>query len=350
VELRFGLTVPETQPNPYRNSQKLTYNKTNAIYQRLLHQQEEKLRNIHFPDMELMYDRYTTAICNAADKAIETSANLPYQPKKVRNIRAKANAEHWRMRTIGDPNEPAWKEAKNKRNEYRNQATKLKKRYEKQSKVTRKVEAIMHSATSAMQKMGTLRKRTNRRQAKPEFMGERAVERFQRFWSNLYEGPPLDRNHELQLQLSTAEIKALIKSLPNRKAPGPDTITAEMLKYGGKPITKMMKRMLNAMLSNSTIPNNMNMAKIVLLPKDKDHRQDPALRRPISLMNTPLKILDKKLKALLTEHIDKQELLSKEQAGFRPGLSCMSHILTLEQICQLQAAERQAVHAVFIDL
>lgn len=40
----------------------------------------------------------------------------------------------------------------------------------------------------------------------------------------------------------------LIKSLPNKKAPGPDTITAEMLKYGGPAITKMMKKMLNTML------------------------------------------------------------------------------------------------------
>ena len=42
--------------------------------------------------------------------------------------------------------------------------------------------------------------------------------------------------------------------------------------------------------------------------------------------------------------------MSPEQAGFRKGLSCMSHILTLEQVCQLQAAECKAVHTVFIDL
>ncbi len=123
----------------------------------------------------------------------------------------------------------------------------------------------------------------------------------------------------------------LIKSLPNRKAPGPDSITAEMLKYGGGPATKMMKRLLNTIMHCDTIPTNMNLAKIVLLPKDNEHRQDPALRRPISLMNTSLKLLDKKLKGLLGEHIEQQDLLSKEQAGFRPGLSCMHHILTMSR-------------------
>jgi hypothetical protein len=36
VELRFGLVVPETTPNPNRNCQKLTFNRTNKLYQRLL--------------------------------------------------------------------------------------------------------------------------------------------------------------------------------------------------------------------------------------------------------------------------------------------------------------------------
>jgi hypothetical protein len=70
VELRFGLVLPETKPNPGRNCQKLTYSKTNKLYQRLLTQQEAHLKNITFSDMEIMYDRYTKAICSAADKAI----------------------------------------------------------------------------------------------------------------------------------------------------------------------------------------------------------------------------------------------------------------------------------------
>ncbi len=106
-----------------------------------------------------------------------------------------------------------------------------------------------------------------------------------------------------------------------------------MLQYGGGPATKVMKRLLNTIMQCDTIPINMSRAKIVLLPKDNEHRQDPALRRPISLMNTSLKLLDKKLKGLLGEHIEQQDLLSKEQAGFRPGLSCMHHILAMEQIC-----------------
>jgi hypothetical protein len=99
-----------------------------------------------------------------------------------------------------------------------------------------------------MQKMGTLRKITGRRRAPPEHMGDRAITRFQKYWSGLYDGPPLERTQGISLHLTSQEVKMLIKSLPNKKAPGPDTITAEMLKYGGPAITKMMKKMLNTML------------------------------------------------------------------------------------------------------
>jgi hypothetical protein len=305
---------------------------------------------MYFSDVEIMYERYTQAICNAADTAIQASKDKPYLPKKIRNIRAAANAEHWKMRTINDPNSEAWKTTKIKRNRHRNEATRLKKKYAQLTRETRKVEAIMHSATSAMQKMGSLRKIANRRKAPAQFLNEHAVERFQRYWSKLYEGPPLARTQQLDLQFSSTEIRQLIKALPNKKAPGPDTITAEMLKYGGNAAVKMVKRLLNAVTNANEIPLNMNRASIVLIPKDKDKVHDPAYRRPISLMNTILKLLDKRLKANLNEHIDQNNLLAREQAGFRPGLSCMSHILTLEQICQLQAAEKKAVHAVFIDL
>jgi hypothetical protein len=243
-----------------------------------------------------------------------------------------------------------WAAAKAERNKHRNEATKRKKRYAKMTKEARKVEAIMMTSTSAMQKMTKLKNITSHRRAPPYFLDDRAVNRFQQYWSKLYEGPPIQRTCQLNTKISKTEIKALIKALPNKKAPGPDTITAEMLKYGGNAVVKMMKRLLNAVLGANEIPANMNRASIVLLPKEQDKVHDPSLRRPISLMNTSLKLLDKRLKINLGEHIDKLNLLSREQAGFRAGMSCMNHILTLEQICQIQAEDNKAVHAVFIDL
>jgi hypothetical protein len=84
-----------------------------------------------------------------------------------------------------------WKEAKAKRNHHRNEATRLKRKYARLSREARKVEGIMHSATSALQKMGSLKRINNRRRAPPTFLNQSAINRFQRFWSNMYDGTRL---------------------------------------------------------------------------------------------------------------------------------------------------------------
>ena len=83
------------------------------------------------------------------------------------------------------------------------------------------MEAVMHSATSAMQKMGTLRKITGRRRAPPEHMGDRAIARFQKYWSGLYDGPPLERTQGISLHLTNQEVKNADKFPSKQKSPRP---------------------------------------------------------------------------------------------------------------------------------
>jgi predicted nucleic acid-binding Zn-ribbon protein len=102
----------------------------------------------------------------------------PYQPKQIRNLRTLANAEHWKMRTLPTQTKE-WAAAKAERNKHRNAATKLKRKYAEMTKEARKIETIMMTSSSAMQKMGKLKKITNHRRAPPYFLDDRAVNRFQ---------------------------------------------------------------------------------------------------------------------------------------------------------------------------
>ncbi len=111
--------------------------------------------------MEVMYDRYTKAICSAADKAIHISSEIPYLQKKVRNIRAQAKAEHWKMRTVGKSDSMAWNEAKNKRNRYHKEATRRKRKNKKQQKtkelleMQKKTENVKHKTSNATNMQNT---------------------------------------------------------------------------------------------------------------------------------------------------------------------------------------------------
>jgi hypothetical protein len=61
-----------------------------------------------------------------------------------------------------------------------------------------------------------------------------------------------------------------------------------------------MKSLLNRVLSDGIIPAAMNNANICLLPKDRTKLHDPSTFRPISLMNSALKIMDKWLKSRIS--------------------------------------------------
>jgi hypothetical protein len=96
VELRIGTRMPVFQERKrQRQVAKLTYKNTNEHYQRLLAQENDKLTNLTFTDMNIMYDRYTQAFCRAADTAIGQAQPQRYQPKQMRDQMTAAKAKHW---------------------------------------------------------------------------------------------------------------------------------------------------------------------------------------------------------------------------------------------------------------
>ena len=71
-------------------------------------------------------------------------------------------------------------------------------------------------------------------------------------------------------------IKEIYDHLPMRKAPGPDEMTAEILKYGGKVTWKMTCRLVQLIWKTQTVPRELCQAHIFLIPKDKKDPKNPA--------------------------------------------------------------------------
>ncbi len=77
---------------------------------------------------------------------------------------------------------------------------------------------------------------------------------------------------------------------------------------------------------------------------------DPAQQRPIFLTNCWLRILDKLVYKRLRDHVDDNDILSDNQAGFRAQHSCTHQIVVLEQIVQIETQQGNAVHGCLIDI
>ena len=105
--------------------------------------------------------------------------------------------------------------------------------------------------------------------------------------------PQLTASHTTGITPDRERIRQTIKDMPNKKAPGPDGITIELIRQGGQITEQMTTKLIEHIWETADIPSEMNRAHICLLPKGTTDLHDPSNHRPISLMNIWVKIIDK---------------------------------------------------------
>ena len=111
------------------------------------------------------------------------------------------------------------------------------------------------------------------------------------------------------------EIHDLIQSLPNGKAAGKDTLTAEHLKYCDEKIVMLLSLFVTSLLIHGYIPNVFIETVIVPIVKNKNKRiSDKSNYRPIGLSN----ICSKLLEGVLLNRIDSLLSTTHNQFGFKP--------------------------------
>ena len=129
------------------------------------------------------------------------------------------------------------------------------------------------------------------------------------------------------LRVTPEAVAKKLKELDPSKAQGPDKIPARVLKELSNELAYPISVLFNTSLETGELPDDWKSAEVIAIYKKKGKRSDPANYRPVSLTCILCKVLENIVRDLMVEHMDKQDLYSTSQHGFRKKRSCITQLL-----------------------
>lgn len=123
-----------------------------------------------------------------------------------------------------------------------------------------------------------------------------------------------EQTNILDAPLTLNELTKALNKIPSNKSPGPDGLPAEFYRHFWDILSPLFNRVIIEIKRSSTIPTHMNTAAMTLLLKPNKDPSHPSSYRPLSLLNTDLKIITKAL-ATRIETVT-PTLIHPDQTGF----------------------------------
>lgn len=129
--------------------------------------------------------------------------------------------------------------------------------------------------------------------------------------------------------VNTNEIRSIIKELKPRKAAGIDGVKNLMLKQLPNSAILYFCFIINCCLKLQYFPKIWKTAKVIPIIKPNKPPNSVSSYRPISLLSSLSKILEKVLKSRISKFMDQRSILPLNQFGFRPFHSTTHQIKRL---------------------
>lgn len=145
------------------------------------------------------------------------------------------------------------------------------------------------------------------------------------------------------------EIQNIINSIKPKTSAGIDDISSKIIKICERSLITPMLAISNLSLDQGIFPSRLKIAKIY--PKHKHgNRDESANYRPISLLPTASKIIEKIVLARLLTHLQQNGLLTDKQHGFTKGKSTTTAIADLLEYIVENIESGNTISSVYLDL
>ena len=146
----------------------------------------------------------------------------------------------------------------------------------------------------------------------------------------------------------TQEIVSVVSDLPNKKRAGMDEITMEIMKRSINIIAEPLVKIFNVSFETGLIPNALKVAKVCPIHKDGSKNEFENYR-PISLLQSFSKIIEKLVYIRLYSYLKQNQILNSAQYGFREKRSTAMALLDFYKISTAIDNKKYSI-GIFIDL
>lgn len=150
-------------------------------------------------------------------------------------------------------------------------------------------------------------------------------------------------------KITETDILLTLKTLKDDTAAGVDKITVKLLKTIQNSILYPLLYIYNLSIKYCLFPEKFKIAVVAPLFKG-GNRAEINNYRPISMIVNFAKLLGKIIKNRLMKYFESNDLLSKNQFGFRPGLSTEDALYSVTKFISNSLDNGEKPLAIFLDL
>ena len=145
-------------------------------------------------------------------------------------------------------------------------------------------------------------------------------------------------------------VKKVITNLDSSKASGPDCIPLVVLKNCEPGLSYVLAKLFNKCLKEPCFPDCWNVSLVIPVFKNVGERSTAKNYRPVSLLPVVSKVFEKLVNSRIVDHLEKCDLFSDFQYGFRSSRST-ADLLTVVSDRIARAFNRSgATRAVALDI
>ena len=152
----------------------------------------------------------------------------------------------------------------------------------------------------------------------------------------------------LNAPITEEEVSKIKNSLKTQKAAAYDLITNKMIKATNEIGVKLLTKLFNTLLTHKYFPKDWNYGILRLIHKGDDP-EDANNYRAITLNSCLGKLFCTILNARFSDILEKNNIICKEQAGFRKNSRTTDWIFLLKHIVRTYVSKNQFLYTCFVD-